>query len=197
MARWSRFRSSMSIGTAILLAWLLWSNLSKPTAFLDYEKYDTVADLADDSGAVIVAQIGSELQEWEDRGGNPPVIEGKTIEGRPMVLIEVAVTEVLAGSVTTKTLVVARPDLDRIRVDNLAPLDEGENQVLFLDYVPKQRAPDIPEGYDGVWVLVGGDGGVFDVDGTIATPRLGPLSLDTGGARVESLTIEDIAAVIG
>jgi len=55
--------------------------------------------------------------------------------------------------------------------DQESPLKEGEHVVLLLQHRDPSTAPGLTP--DSFHVPMSGDNGVFDVEGSVATPRLG------------------------
>jgi hypothetical protein len=187
---------SLIVMGAAVAVYLLVDYLGKPAFAADYETYESIEEMAAASDAVVVATVEAEILKWEDRGGDPEEIEGVPVEGHPMALYEVTVTDSLGEVDPGPSLVLARTDVSRVRGGPSA-LREGSEVLLFLELVTRDEAPGLPEGYDEVWVIIGGDGGIFDVEEQSVHPRLGSTRLTESGPSATSFTLDEVAQVVG
>jgi hypothetical protein len=189
-------------GGLVALALVIWMSLSsvqKPHAVFDYEVYDTVADLAAVSDAVVSGRVVGVAGRFDDRGGDPEFDEdGEAIPGVPMIVYRFEIGTVIQGDLDAQTILVGSVDLKRVTTDGVTPLTTGAEVVLFLDQVTADQAPDIVSIADELWVPVSGDVGVFDVEGEYLRPRapdaVTRLTPETGPQ--ERFSLADLRAVL-
>ncbi len=158
--------------------------------FGDYEVYPSIESLASAADLVIEGQGGPVVLREVDRGGNPESDPetGEKSSGIPMAFSEVTVTNIVWASpqinaLVGKAVLVAMVDTELIVAEQESPLNEGEQVVLFLRHRDHSTAPGLTP--DDFYVPLSGDNGVFDLEDSVATPRL---------PAVEDLRGLDIAA---
>ena len=144
----------------------------------DYEVYPSIESLAEAADLVVEATVGPVVLREVDRGGDPEVdpATGEKIPGIPMVFSEITIVDVLKASPAieaqaNQTILVATVDTELLAADQESPLQDGEHVVLFLRHRDPSTAPGLTP--DSFYVPVSGDNGVFDLEDSVATPRLG------------------------
>ena len=168
-----RLPAAVLLALASIVAIFLWDHFSKPVVSYEFESYETVQELAGDADIVVAGMVGDTVAAFENRGDDPEFDEyGERIPGIETVVVEFVVGRTLKGDGVDQVLWVLRDDLDEVRTDDLTALSEGSEVVLFLTGVTRQRMPSLPQGYDEAWFIVGGDAGIFDIDGGELTHRL-------------------------
>ncbi len=124
----------------------------------DYAVHDTVARLSATSDAVVVGRIGDVVSREIDGGGDDETQPGA---GLPMAFYRVDVTRSLAGG-APRSVVVAWPDPDQVRMEGATPVRKSQQLLLFLEHVGPGEAPGVTS-VGEFYVPVSGDNGVFDV----------------------------------
>ncbi len=153
-----------TLGAAAIIAASAGCGVVRSGSASDYPDYPSVEDLAQAADVVVLGTIGEQIGTELDRGGN-----SEDSIGIPMKFHEVMVTQVVAGDVN-KTLVLAWIDHAERPEEGLSDVKAGQQTLLFLERRTSAEAPGI-KSQDEFYVPVGGDNGVFDVDGDIAIAR--------------------------
>lgn len=177
---------SATLGVATIMAASVGCGVVRSGSASDYPDYPSVEDLTQAADVVVLGTISKQIGTEFDRGGNS---EGSV--GIPMKFHDVTVTQVLAGDVD-KSLVLAWIDHAERPEEGLSDVKAGQQTLLFLERRTPAEAPGI-KSQDEFYVPVGGDNGVFDVDGDIATAR----SQNVTAMRAADLTsdrAEDLAS---
>jgi hypothetical protein len=179
-----------ALGTALLLtacgtAESSPSDTGRRTLHFTGPTFQDLRTLRAASDLVIVGHpdrvIGREL----DGGGGPEVAADGRARGVPLVFYSVAVDRVIAGSAPRSQIVVSWMDTEAADNDYQAtPLSEGQQVVLFLDFVASEQSPGIQLVGDH-YVSVGGDAGAFDVSGSSVTARSPSIRSRTPSAQPE------------
>jgi hypothetical protein len=140
--------------------------------------YSSFENLSNDSDAVVIGTVKSvtarEIESFET--------EYESIEKSSMEILwafyEIDVTETLRGK-TSKTLIVAMPDADRLLCNEVSALRAGQHLLLFLFEQTSEDQPNL-KSYDHWYVPVSFNNGVFDLlDGDMVKPRMPEAFLNT------------------
>jgi hypothetical protein len=149
---------------------------TRTTIVAEWEIFESPEEIAAGSDAVVVGVVGSEY-------GRYPLFE-PGVDAEPaltkilhvvQVRDVIAMREGLADRLAPGTeILVSYSDLGGF-VDNITPLREGEQLVLFL-VAATFKSPDLPS-VDG-WEPLSSDSGIFVVDGdrVVARTSVGPLA---------------------
>ncbi len=143
-----------------IIGWLIvQEGDSKPNASFSVQGYPTIEELADASDAVVIGTVKGVVGREIDYGNsNPNEIFGT---GLSVLFYEVDVTKTLRGE-TDKTIIVSTLDPTQISTDQVTALRDGEELLLFLDWVTSEEAP-VLKSYGYAYTPMSLDLGVFDV----------------------------------
>ena len=101
--------------------------------------------------------------------------------GLPITFFDFSVTAGLAdGSPTSGAIVLGWYDLSKSTFEDVSAIELGDDLVLFLTRGTAATAPGIDTESSWYWPT-NDDNGVFDVAGTIATPRRQDIVTSLGG----------------
>jgi hypothetical protein len=138
--------------------------------------YETVESLLADADLVVLGTVGEVLDRYEDLAGNPQFDErGDPIPPLKKVIVELRVDRLIYGATDRAILPVVLTDSQGVVDDWTPDLRVGQDVVVFLFEVPAEegsaelRTKDAEHG--GVFGVVGGKQGVFDVAGQKAVSR--------------------------
>jgi hypothetical protein len=142
---------------ALVLSVALWPESDRGPILIEGSGpvFESIESLADEADLVVIGVVG---------GVTLRKIEEST--DLPFVYYDFAVKEVLGGSLSNKesdTIVVSTLDTDKVQLDQLSPLEVGQEVLLFLKEI---KAADAPEGlvpFEQVFVPISDDNGVFDL----------------------------------
>jgi hypothetical protein len=143
-------------------------------ASIDFPVYSSAEELTAASDAVVIGSVKGVVGHEVDYGTSNPDKEYGTfkdqIHGVAMVYYEIDVTKTLKGE-TAKTIIVAGMDMNQTTCDQVTPLQDGEEVLLFLMERTQKDAPGLKL-YENFYVTVSLDNGVFDVlDDNTVQPR--------------------------
>jgi hypothetical protein len=131
----------------------------------DYPTFESLPDLAKQSDLVVKGRVtGVRSREIDDGGNDDPNV------GRAVIIYDFAIEERWAGQVKTDSIPVLEPDPEEVDLGEQVPLAAGQEVVLFLEEVTNEEAPGI-DSEPVVYVALGGDAGIFDVEQASAIAR--------------------------
>lgn len=138
--------------------------------------YETAEQLATDSDVIALVRVLGVIGRYEDWAGDPRFDErGDPIPPLKKIVVDVEVADVLKGDVDSKRIAVVMADTGGVDDQWTPTLRAGETVVLHLFDVPAELGSQEVQAQDrahgGLFGLVGGRQGVFDVKGPIATSR--------------------------
>ena len=135
--------------------------------------FSSIEELSNASDAVVIGTVNGVVGHEINYGANPDEEYGifkYTIHFLTEVYYEIDVTEILKGE-TAETIIVASPDMDQAICNEVTPLRDGEEVLLFLKERTKGEAPGLKL-YEHFYWIVSLDNGVFDVvEGDAVQPR--------------------------
>lgn len=150
--------------------------------------YETIDSLRAEADLVVRGKVGEILERYEDPAGNPEVDErSDPLPALKKVIVELSVTAVLAGETSRSNLPIVVTDSEGVLDESIPRLQPGQDIVVFLFDVPAEegsaelRSRD--EEFGGLFGVVGGNQGVFDVAGQEATSRADVSPLDLNPTR--------------
>lgn len=152
------------------------------------EIYSSIDSLREQSDLVIVGHVGTDGFTFLDSAGNPPVDErGDPLPLYKKVVVYVDIESVVTGQYDGKSIPVVVPEA--ANWDDWTPvLATGEHVVLFLFDVEAEvgsaeiREQDVAVG--GLYGVVGGNQGVFDIGRNNAVSRYEANRLEVGFAEL-------------
>lgn len=136
----------------------------RASAEADYPVYESLDSLVP-SDFIGVVRIGRILSHEMDDGG-----AGEAESGVPMTFWDGTVVDDFGAVDGLEDIVVGWPDLEKLSVDGRSQLEEGDVVVLFATELTPKDAPGIHT-QSRFYVPRGGDNGVLDVVGDVATAR--------------------------
>ncbi len=144
--------------------------------YASYEDHGSVARRAAASDLVVRGRAGEIVSRQIDNGGE--LVDGG---GVPVAIREFRIDEILKGEghgPTGGIVYIVGFDFGVISVEGISPLGDGE-VVVFLDALSDEETPGIE--FDGtIYAIVGGNLGIFDVEGLNATQRLAVAEVEPG-----------------
>ena len=142
----------------------------------DRPTFTSVAALNRDADAAVLGTVEGVIGTELDNGGNP---ESDTAGGgTPVTLLRFSVERAIRGQ-APRMITIAWPGSAAGVEDRVSALRTGQRVVLWLDHLNADQAPGL-DLVDDVWVSVGGDDAVMDVEGQVVKARSSHLvSLDT------------------
>lgn len=152
-----------------------------------------------DADTIVRGSIDKIVTRLADNGGN--VDE----PGIPMIMYRFNIAKMSKSGDNQKHVNVLWPDSEKVNVDDVVPLEVGQDYELYLDRLDANDAPGIDPKLTPVYVPVSGPAGVFKVAGDKVTAtdksvkklrKDGPnLELDSRGfATVNVAQLESLAA---
>lgn len=159
--------------SALLATFVLLTRPDAPlTVIGDGPLYQTTTELENDSDLIIHGIVGEVDSHYIDSAGDPD-----TVPGLPKVVLRIDVAEALKGAVSAASVYVVTADTEGT-IDTWNPyLEEGEEVVLYLFRIPDD-APNMSAElkeqvakFGSLYGIVGGNQGVFDVNGDVAVSR--------------------------
>lgn len=158
-------------------------------AAIDSPSYPSVVALNENSDSTVVGTVGQLIGREVDDGGN-----SEDSGGTPMAIYAVSVQRVLRGSAPDE-IAIAWLDASNVKAEPaVSKMVTGQQVVLWLDHLSAVEAPGI-DLVDEVWVPIGGDNGVMDLEGQVATARsvhLVAWDVDAGSGPLKA-TITELA----
>ena len=152
---------------------------SFPARVIDFEPYDSVDSVLDQSDTVVIGTVGTTVSRQIDDGGFPNEPEN----GNPVILQEVLIKEVLRNDSLRSgdTIVLVSFDNSRMKIDEQRPLKMGDEIVLLAVQLPRERSPGIRK-FHTVYGRIGADSSIYDLhrDGVLSARDaniVGPFTL--------------------
>ena len=143
----------------------------------DRPRFTSVAALNRDADASVLGTVDGLIGTELDNGGNPESVTAGG--GTPVTLLRFSVERAIRGQ-APGMITIAWPGSAAGVEDRVSALRTGQRVVLWLDHLTAEQVPGLDLVDDDVWVSVGGDDAVMDVEGQVVKARSSHLvSLDT------------------
>lgn len=151
--------------------------------------YGSIEAMTSDSDAVVMGTVKGITNHLVDYGK-----DNNLTEGIPGVIYEVKVNDTLKGDVDT-TIFVLRIDTEKVYCDEVSPLEDNDQVILFLKERVSEEWSYIDWPSDKFYAISGMDVGVFDIlpDGSVK-PRAPEAFATAGEAEEPVFTLESIRA---
>lgn len=166
----------LSSAVVLVAIGVLRMNESVTVTVSDGPLYESVDQLIAEADAVVVGRVGGIVSRFDDLGGDPAFDErGDPIPKLKKLIVQIEVGSVLSGSLDQSTISVVISDTTAVIDDWTPQLLADESVALFLFEVPVEQGSEEIQAQGRelgpLYGVVGGNQGVFDVDGGRAFSR--------------------------